>query len=550
MNTNIDSHRNGHAAADGELHLALIVRDRDVIEELERRPETAERDGYALSALKVGVLAIRQAAGVIDTRAIHEEGQRLIRTMEQAFKEHTDHVSDGVSTTLRKYFDPNGGELPQRIDRLVRRDGELEALLNRHVNGDGSTLFQTLDKHLGPTSPLLKLLSPEQQHGLLACLKEALHAVVTNHARQLVGQFSLDDKESALSRLVAAISERNGVLRQDLAKDISTVCSEFSLDNPDGALSRLVNQFQQANQKILDEFSADNSDSALVRMINLLKATNDAIGASLTLDDDGSPLSRLRHEFLNVVNEVKRGNEEFQKEIRLVFETMKARKPEAARSTAHGLDFEAEVCSFVELESRRLNDVFEPTMDVVGAIPRCKVGDCVLALGTETASPGSRITIEAKEDKSYTLKRVREDLQTARENRHAQVGIFVWSENSAPEGTEPICRWGCDILVIWDPEDATTDVNLKVAISLARLMVVRDKVSSDQTTADINAMEAAIAAITRDLAALDEIGTWATTVKNNGEKIGKKASSLRERIEDQLEKLSQHVSGLRTSSSL
>src|SRR5208283_4951123 len=99
MNTNIDSHGNGHAAA-GELHLALVVRDRDVIEELEKRPETAERDGYALSALKVGVLAIRQAAGVIDTRAIHEEGQRLIQTMEQALKEHTDLVSDGVSTIL------------------------------------------------------------------------------------------------------------------------------------------------------------------------------------------------------------------------------------------------------------------------------------------------------------------------------------------------------------------------------------------------------------------------------------------------------------------
>src|SRR5271166_4209502 len=112
-----------------ELRLELVVTDREVVEELSRRPDPEDRADYAQAALKVGVLAIRQAAGVLDTRAIHEEGQHLIQTMELALKEHTDLVSNSVSTILRKYFDPNGGELPQRIDRLVRRDGELEALL-------------------------------------------------------------------------------------------------------------------------------------------------------------------------------------------------------------------------------------------------------------------------------------------------------------------------------------------------------------------------------------------------------------------------------------
>ncbi len=370
---------------------------------------------------------------------------------------------------------------------------------------------------------------------------------MSNHARHLAGQFSLDDKESALSRLVSAITEENGTLRRELAGDIATVHQEFSLDNPDGALCRLVTQFRQANQKILDEFSSDNANSALVRMTTLLETTNQAVSACLTLDDDGSPLSRLRREFLNVVNEVKRGNEEFQKEIRSIFEAMKARRSEAARSTAHGLDFEFELCSFIESESQRLNDSFELTKDTVGAIPRCKVGDCVLILGAETASPGSAIVFEAKEDKSYTLKRVREDLQSSRENRRAQVGVFVWSKNSAPEGTEPLCRWGSDILVIWEPEDRDTYVYLRAAISLARLMVVQEKKSSDQVEADIDAMDAAIAAMTRDLSSLDEIGTWANTVKSHGEKIGTKASALRKKVEENLETLSQHVSGLNRS---
>jgi hypothetical protein len=549
MSPNSDLCRNGHSVADGEYRLDLVVTDRDVVEELTRRPDAGERDGYAQAALKLGVLAIRQASVVIDTRAIHEEGERLIQTMKQALKEHTDLVSDGVSTTLKKYFDPSGGEFHQRLDRLVRQDGELEALLNRHVNGDGSTLSQTLVKHLGPTSPLLRLLSPDQREGLLVTLKEALQGVVTNHARQLGLQFSLDDKDSALSRLVAAVTDKNGQLRNELTADIATIRREFSLDNPDGALARLVSQFQQANQKILDEFSADNEESALVRMTALLKSTNDAVAASLTLDDDGSPLSLLRREFLHVVGEVKRSNDEFQKEIRAVFEAMKARRSEAARSTAHGLDFEADVCSFVEAESRRLNDVFELTKDSVGAIARCKVGDCVLSLGAETAAPDSRIVFEAKDDKAYTSRNVREDLQTARENREAQVGVFVWSRSSAPAETEPLIRHGNDIIVVWDRDDATSDVYLRTAISLARFMVVQEKKSSEHTAADLREMESAIDAITRDLATLDQIVTWADTVKSNGEKISGKASSLKRKVEEQLDTLAQHVAGLRNSES-
>ena len=48
-------------------------------------------------------------------------------------------------------------------------------------------------------------------------------------------------------------------------------------------------------------------------------------------------------------------------------------------------------------------------------------------------------------------------------------------------------------------------------------MVVQEKKSSESNTADINAIESANAAITRDLGSLEEIATWANTVKNNGE---------------------------------
>ena len=96
--------------------------------------------------------------------------------------------------------------------------------------------------------------------------------------------------------------------------------------------------------------------------------------------------------------------------------------------------------------------------------------------------------------------------QTARETREAQVGVFVWSKTSVPEDTNPLCRWGRDIVVVWDRDDATSDVVLRTAISLARLMIVQEKRSSEHAAADLKEMENAIEAITRDLALLDQIG--------------------------------------------
>jgi hypothetical protein len=112
-----------------------------------------------------------------------------------------------------------------------------------------------------------------------------------------------------------------------------------------------------------------------------------------------------------------------------------------------------------------------------------------------------------------------------------------------------LCRWGSDIVVIWNSEDTLSDVYLKAAISLARLIVVQQRRTNDQAETDLKAMESSIAAVTRELAGLDEIATWATTAKNSGDKITNKANSLKRKIEEQIDNLSEHISGLQKSAS-
>ena len=134
-----------------------------------------------------------------------------------------------------------------------------EALLNRHVNGDGSTVSQTLNKHLGPTSPLLKpLLSPEQQEGLLACLKDGLTSVISQSwpaSRWPV--LPRRQRLSALSRLVAAITGEERLLASRPLRPRSfDGTTGVLLDNADGALSRLRCPLQTSqpedSRRILD----------------------------------------------------------------------------------------------------------------------------------------------------------------------------------------------------------------------------------------------------------------------------------------------------------
>jgi hypothetical protein len=60
------------------LPLELTVADPEVVAELIAKQEGRERDNYALGALRLGVLALRQARGQIDANALRHEGEKLL----------------------------------------------------------------------------------------------------------------------------------------------------------------------------------------------------------------------------------------------------------------------------------------------------------------------------------------------------------------------------------------------------------------------------------------------------------------------------------------
>ena len=153
------------------LSLELTVEDRDTIRELARFAEGADREEYALEALKIGVVALKHAAGAFDTEFIKRETNRLVESLDQQLNGHARHVQQRLSDSLGNYFDPESGKFSERVKSLTADNGELAQLLARQIDGENSRLAKTLLEHVGENSPLMKVLSPDQSQGLLAAIE-------------------------------------------------------------------------------------------------------------------------------------------------------------------------------------------------------------------------------------------------------------------------------------------------------------------------------------------------------------------------------------------
>lgn len=529
------------------LELTLRVTDPEVISELRRRPAGEERERYAAAALRLGVLSLRMAGGQLDTAAIKEAGQELIAKVHELLTTRASDLTTQFATTLARYFDPGQGSVPQRLEALVKEGGELERLLRSQVGPQDSVLAKALAASLGEGSAIFRLLSPNDAEGLKAQLTRSLEAALSAQREHILREFSLDAKDSALTRLVEELRARQAELGADLKGSVDGVVKEFSLDQPNSALSRLVSKVELAQKQIADQFSSDNETSALNRLSRLLESTREQIGQHLTLDDEQSALFRLKRELTTTLDQLFAKNAEFHAEVRETLAALKTRKEQEARSSLHGAVFEDRLGELLAAEAQHLGDIYEPTGTRTGAIKNCKTGDHVTELGRDTRTPGARIVWEAKEEKGYTLKRALAEVEEARKNRQAQIGVFVFSRKCTSTDLVPLQRHGDDLIVLWDADDPSTDVYVKAAYHCARALTVRQKESDDASGEALQGIELATRAVEKQITFLDEVRTAAETVRSNGERIVKRAEKMRSDLEQEVDRLDRYVAALRAA---
>ena len=480
----------------GEMLIAVRVSDPDVVAELKRRPAGAERDGFIAAALRVGVLALRSAGGTIDTDAVRHAGDKLLGDLRETLAERARSLTSDLGTALTQYFDPRTGLMSQKLDHLVKDGGQIDQVLERtlraHV-GDESVLARTLAAHVGEGSALFRMLSPDQANGLKRQIEQALDGALRAQSAEVLRQFSLDHKDSALSRLVSEMKDSQGLLSRDLKAQVELATREFSLDHEQSALSRL--------QKTV----------------------------------------------LGAVQELTRNHAEFQGDVRARLAALDARRGEAARSTRHGGEFEEALGQLLATESQRVGDVHQAVGATTGAVRNCKVGDHIVAMGRESAAPGALLVFEAKENRACDLRAAIAEIEVARKNRQAQVGVFVFSARTAPEGLEPLARYGEDIVVVWDPEDEATDLHVRCAYSMARGMATRLASASAASHEALSEIDLATRGIEKQLQYLDDVARMAGTVKNNGEKILQRMERMREQLAGDVERLDEQLRALRSA---
>lgn len=501
------------------LHLDLWLHDPDLVQPLLEYPDGRERDEFIRRALRIGLLALHQAQARIDTDCVRREGEHFISQLGNYLSTFQDRIGNELTTTLKNYLDPQDGRFVERVERLVRDGGDLESVMRTQTEVAKSTLQKSLDTYLGVDSPIARLLTPNESNALLAALHETVNSLVANHLSQVLHEFSLDNREGVLVRLIEEINTRNGRLSGDLQSTVQTMTQEFSLDKADSALNKLIQRMENTQQQVKAEFTLDNKDSAL---------------------------SRVRAELAEITNAHRADSSNFQQQVLTALAAMQARKEERRNGVQHGKDFEGAAYALIETACLNAGDIVDFVGHRTGQIRNAKVGDAVITLGPDAAAAGIRIVCEMKEDSSYRLPKVIEELGQARENRHAQVGLFIWSRRTAPSGLMPLARYGTDVVVLWDAEDETTDVYLQAGLMVAKAIAMSARRPNVEIETDFVALDKAILEVQRQAGYLGDIETYSGTIKSGADKILDRVAMMRKALDRQVEILKEQVTQLRS----
>ena len=509
-----EAHDSGHTGSQPPLYVHLAISDPEVILAASEYPEGRPRTDFIQTALKIGVLSLRAARGVVDGDSIRKEGDALLAQLNERLSGWRTNMEQNLTSSLSHYFDPKQGLFAERVERLVRDDGDLAGVMKGQVASAQTSLTNLFQQFVGENSQLFQMLDPSGDNKLVLTMENTIDGVIQAQNASILQQFSLDEPSSALSRLVRELTEKHGDLNTALSRRMSEVVSEFSLDRPDSALSRLVGRVESAQRSLTNEFSLDNHESAI---------------------------SRLRGEMQKHHKEQMQATQDFMERLSVLVNSIQVRKEEAAKSTRHGLEFEAAVGEAVKSLVSDAGDVVQDAGSTTGLISHCKVGDFVITLGPEHVAAGAKIVVEAKESAAYDLAKSLAEADVARRNRGAGVCVFVHSAKTAQPGVPEFARYGPDILVRWDADEPNTDLWLKAALMVAKMMSVRAAQHDKSEAASYLVVDRAIEAIRKQVSGFDEIVTAANTSRNASKRIIERATLMKAEIEVKINALGQEI---------
>jgi hypothetical protein len=133
------------------------------------------------------------------------------------------------------------------------------------------------------------------------------------------------------------------------------------------------------------------------------------------------------------------------------------------------------------------------------------------------------------------------------QHRDAQIGLFIFSRKIAPAALDGLSRYGNDVFVVWDAEDAASDLHLKISLTLARALCIRTDRHNEAQAADFDAITEAILEIEKQSQMLNEVTKCTESIRASGEKVLDRVRITRASLERQVKILQDKIADLKQS---
>ena len=173
-------------------------------------------------------------------------------------------VHEQIENKLKEYFDPKTAASPTACSDSSPTTASCHTH-QRICRWRELAICPNVGDPRGTRQRIMKMLDPQQSDGLLTTLRKTVDDQLTQQRDHLLKEFSLDNKE-VHTRLLCELTSNHGDLGKDAADENRSVIKEFSLNEENSALSRLVQNVTQAQRTITNEFSLDNDTSCLSKL--------------------------------------------------------------------------------------------------------------------------------------------------------------------------------------------------------------------------------------------------------------------------------------------
>jgi hypothetical protein len=501
-----------------------VVWNADVVaaEVRDRRPDAlslfadlaaSQREELVHDAWTIGLRALGNAHAVAQEARLQDIGGALVADIDRQLQRHVELQQQTMSSILARFFDPQDGQVSQRLSAFVDDQGVLARLLDRYLSPQNSVLAQALARQVGESSPLFRKLSPTDSEGLVKILEAQLRLVMAEGHADIVRALDPLAEDGAVARFLRSLREELKGADEDRARQLATALAALDANDEGSLLSRLVRETHQARLDVLNAVNPEAAQSPLA----ILKSS-----LTTLLKEQGA-------QQLETARQQQARQAEFETQVREALARLETRRALDAQSTRGGFDFEGAVMRFLERAIQGAPCCLDVTGLTVGQVDRCKKGDAVLRFTEESVFAGAGVVFEAKREGGYTAQRALNELDVARKNRNAVAGVLVLARSHAPEGFPRFARYGSNVLMTWDDQDPATDPYLHAAVLLGMALVTRAKLLGD--VGDIAALRDVEDRIEGELGRLEKMEKYNDGIKRSSDGLGEEIRKARKALD-------------------